>query len=190
MLVIEGADKLGKTTLAHSICKRLREMNFVPRYAHMSRPPDDFDFLRDYLGMVDLFTIQDRFYFGEWAYGTNRVGIGTQRFQALQWYTLVHGGLVILALADDDFLIHMWNTDQREEMFSCNKVLEANKRFKMLRDLGYVHIDYIIYHEKGKKFPGISTRHLNQIVEDYIERQRLAKTILGVHGTISSPVSV
>ncbi len=63
MIVLEGADGVGKTTLARAIAEAL---NLKVR--HMSRPDDDFDHVSGYMSLVGKH-VQDRFHLGSVVYG-------------------------------------------------------------------------------------------------------------------------
>ena len=60
MLILEGADHLGKTTLAKSL---------KLRYEHMGIPESGFDYYRDYLYPITPHVVADRFHLGAMVYG-------------------------------------------------------------------------------------------------------------------------
>lgn len=69
MLVIEGADRLGKTTLAKKLADRVKAISGrdVP-VAHMGRRPANFHYLWGYWNRVQRWTIYDRFHLGALVY--------------------------------------------------------------------------------------------------------------------------
>lgn len=71
MIIIEGCDNTGKSTLLKQLCSRIPELRYVE---HGPRPPKDYnDYFTEMLGVmsegdVDR-VIVDRFYFSELVYG-------------------------------------------------------------------------------------------------------------------------
>lgn len=64
MLIIEGADNVGKTTIAKRLAERLGY-----EYRHEGPPPVGVDVVRYYLERMHDDVVQDRFHWGEIVYG-------------------------------------------------------------------------------------------------------------------------
>lgn len=132
MLIIEGADNLGKTTA----CKRLVELaasdgvahEYPIRYQHMSRPNHHFDFFNDYQDMISRYAVQDRFHIGALAWHDKVLPLA--RLRIVEGWLAAQGSLVCVLVASDEkwYREHL-KSQPKQEMFSIDRILEGNKRF-------------------------------------------------------------
>lgn len=67
MIIIEGCDRVGKTTFAKRLCQDLDY-----KYFHLGPPEADFDFYWDFHKLIKANHILDRFHISEWAYAYAR----------------------------------------------------------------------------------------------------------------------
>lgn len=154
MLVIEGPDNVGKTTLAKRICERLGA-----RYSHMSRPPVGFDFFGGYKDMIRQKTVdgitplvvQDRFHFGGIAYHENVLPL--HRLEIVSSWVRAVGGLIVLVHASniESYTSHL-RRNPKTEMFDEDHLVTAAIRFNHLVpyadiciDITVPHSDFIVY---------------------------------------------
>lgn len=125
MLIIEGADRIGKTTLAKDIAKELD----VP-YMHCGKPPAGFDPVWWYLEPdIGTFHVCDRFHLGYLVYQTIEGSMKrTPNEQVLLDSLLTHSlqAFTVVLCADPRLIQERWTS---EEMFSCDHVLRANSMF-------------------------------------------------------------
>ena len=143
MLIIEGADHLGKTTAAKAIVQMAAEDGKYPiRYCHMSRPNKAFDFFNDYTDMMSRYAVQDRFHLGflVWHEGVMtpaRLAIIEGRLAALGSITL------IFYTSDEDWYRARLESQEKAEMFPIDKIIEANRKYakSLFWNGPYVHID-------------------------------------------------
>lgn len=129
MLIIEGADRLGKTTAIQSMRKELKLWNPPILYSHMSRPnEDEFDFYLDYVPLISTYTIQDRFHLGGIVWHKDKITIGhLQRIET--WLELV-GSVIVVFYASDFRWYENWiKADDRSNMLSVDLMLEANQQY-------------------------------------------------------------
>jgi len=68
MLILEGADQLGKTTLANKLLKELHKRGYPYVYRHFTRLPDCWKYPMSYLAHVSEPVVQDRFHMSEIVY--------------------------------------------------------------------------------------------------------------------------
>lgn len=130
MLIIEGSDNLGKTTLANEIliqANRLyKGLNFS--YKHMSRPGEDFDFFHDYYRMIKsskVTTVQDRFHLGGLVWHENKITAASLR--VIEGWIRANYGLVVILYTDNHSGYRkMLEVDNREQMFGVHKMCQAN----------------------------------------------------------------
>jgi broad-specificity NMP kinase len=129
MLIIEGADGVGKTTAALRLCT----MSGLER-RHMSRPPEDYDHLSEYVDGVHR-GVQDRYHLGSIVYG-RMLGRGTYptaaEMRLVQAYLRWQGCLVVVLTADRPWLEERLLQNPKEEMYSNELILDANDSYRSL----------------------------------------------------------
>lgn len=134
MLIIEGSDCLGKTTLANSILKRVNEI--APKLSavisHMTRPDENtFDFFTDYFPMIIPTVIQDRFHLGSLAYHDNKMT--PENLRIIEGQIFSRGGFVVVLYASN--FRRYWERlqqDTRSSILSKECQAEANRRFYLM----------------------------------------------------------
>lgn len=133
MLVIEGADHLGKTTLCHEVVKLAAEDGQYPiRYQHMTRPNKAFDFQLDYLDMISDHAVQDRFHLGAKVYHPE----GTLTDYALSsvqiWLKNVSSLTVIVYSSSENWYSRFLKEHPKAEMFTHEFLLGVNRKYEAL----------------------------------------------------------
>lgn len=130
MLIIEGSDCLGKTTLAKKIVKKVSEMGYPVVYSWMTRPNEQiFDFFLDYKKMINPCAVQDRFHLGGLAYHSNR--IFPRQLQIINgWIRSVGGLIVVLYAGDEEKYEQRIRKDERENLLSWPILCKGNDFFK------------------------------------------------------------
>ncbi len=135
MLIIEGPDGVGKTTLCHKLRKLLiehpaRVLSHV--YAHFSRLPSVFDQYWGYVERASANIVQDRFHMSEIVYA-----LACKRASPLtpEMYRLVDGHLrklgafTVLVTADIDLIESRWDTTQ---MYDKQITIDAASEFRLI----------------------------------------------------------
>lgn len=136
MLIIEGADNLGKTTA----CKRLVELadrrRFIPAYyAHMGRPPERFDFKYDYVDRMSFFAVQDRFHLGSLIWHENVMYEHKLKF--IEEKLAQFGSFVVVFYSSSKtHYEHRIKNSSRDEMFEGNDIIQANDAYRELASFG------------------------------------------------------
>lgn len=131
MFLIEGSDNLGKTTAAKTLIKLCNtpDCPYPIRYGHMSRPNEDvFNFGSDYMDLISVFAVQDRFHIGGMFYHPNRISLPALRW--IEGQMQIRGSFTVLLVAKET----LWYEEhlrkfQKEEMFDIKYMLEANEFF-------------------------------------------------------------
>jgi thymidylate kinase len=147
MLIIEGPDLCGKTTLCNALLKRLWENpkkygNYPAVYEHFSRLPPSWRYPKSYLPFIKRYSVMDRFHLSELCYG--RVTRGGTHLTAncvrfLDAQLALVGSYTVLITTSDDFLKAHWG---RDEMFTLDQVLAVNKMYKSLAEYNpEAHVD-------------------------------------------------
>lgn len=145
MIIVEGTDLVGKTTLCHKLTQHLGYT-----YQHLSRLPDTWRYPESYLEMMGPTVIQDRFHDSEYAYVYGRretkTKLTAEAYSAIQHRLHYYGGIKILVTADEDSIIERYRQD---EMYKIDVILRAQKWFMM----NYTRFNHVI--TCGKGFPEI-----------------------------------
>lgn len=126
MLIIEGADLMGKTTLAHALLKELT----THIYCHFTRLPKDFDYYGMYIDRMSPFIVQDRFHMSEIVYATVRgeePNITPLQYRLLDAHALMNGAFTVVLYSDDDLIRSRW---REGEMYTLDRVIAANFYFR------------------------------------------------------------
>lgn len=137
MLIIEGADNLGKTTAAKRLVKLADNhpsAGYWPvRYQHMSRPNKCFDFCNDYTDMMSKFAVQDRFHMGSlvWHEGVQTLA----RMKVIEGRLLALGSsMIVMYAGDDDWYRRHLAEQPKDELFDAETLVTANRKFREQSD--------------------------------------------------------
>ena len=184
MLIIEGSDLVGKTTLIKAICDEAITRDFPMIPQHFGLLPDNWDFDKGYHDYISKRTVMDRFVLSEVVYGeTLRSGsrideAGFYKLQYNMYKTAVSPAMtVIIAAAPDFFKEHVHKQMQeRVEVFKEEQICEVNDAFLKImqtRQLGRFQIEYDIAREihNDRDFPSSDPEFVNEIVETYLKLQ-------------------
>lgn len=144
MLIIEGADLVGKTTLAHKLVKELD--GHV--YKHFSRLPESFDYFWGYVENAVTHSVQDRFHMSEVPYALCRGEEPRVRnYEMLSAYLRCHCCAFTVVLYAEDRLIEERYVAERE-MYDLSQVLSANRWFY---DVDAGKFDMRFHYRKDRK---------------------------------------
>lgn len=147
MVVIEGADHVGKTTIAKRLASYL---GF--RYRHLSKPEEDFNFFKGFFDLSSPKTVWDRFHLGQLVYG-RRLGYHDYLHQSMMDQLVMdlrNQQVFTLIVVDDEERLKLRLKEKAKksgEMFSDEEILIANREFRTLSsrtDGGPPYQDYLI----------------------------------------------
>ena len=174
MIIIEGTDCVGKTTL----CKKLaKQTNMV--YRHLTRLPDSFHRVFDYLPMFQPNYVCDRLWLSEYAYcfGRRDVDPGSFYKRILESITTLSGALTVIVYCDTDTLREKYEVNKQDQMYNFDVVAEANNYFMAEVELSET-INYPIYYidlESADAWP--TDTHIEDIILQHNELQRQWKEL-------------
>jgi len=181
MLIIEGSDLVGKTTLIKEICKLADEHDFPLIPQHFGLLPKSWDYLLDYLPYVIKHTAMDRFILSEVIYGeTLRDGsrIDPFTFNALQLYLKSKKSMTVIIAAEPEFFkTHVHKQMQyRDEVFKEEQICKVNDAFNSIlvtREFNDFVVNYDIACEvrNDRDFPSSNLEFVEEIVETYLKLQ-------------------
>lgn len=175
MLIIEGPDNVGKTTLAKELLRRLWEEKRPYTYAHMGLLPPSWDFSWDYVSRMSRFIVQDRFHLGETVYGPllcgrNRIDKDTMRW--IDGYLRLKGALVVIVSSTATRIESNW--DPLREAFTLDQVLRVNHRYQEIADGTYrvgASVDLHVHVHDSDPYPAENPHVIETILRRYCERQ-------------------
>ena len=167
MLIIEGPDLVGKTTLAHECVRELNKRGFPHVYAHLSKLAASFDKVHGYIPLMHRHVVQDRFHLSRLAYGRhfkNQDVLTDNEMRWLQAKLWLQGAFTVLLLAKPDgvFLRKQWAERGRAEMYEIDGIVEVNKVYHQLYEEYQPYID-CAYQFDGKS--GWPSRYTETIVD-------------------------
>lgn len=188
MLIIDGTDLVGKTTLQLALLKRLQSVGpWIG--AHFTRLPKMWAFPNDYFPRMSRHVVQDRFHMSEVAYSTAR---GDETSLSPFKYSLVDarlrqlGGLTVVITADEDFIRSQWRSCNDGQMYDLDTVLRANRAFSEIvsNHTDYkVDVDYVMATPMGAGYPAQRHGLIDDIIDRYMVRQAVLDGVLR-HGTV------
>jgi hypothetical protein len=183
MLIIEGSDCLGKSTIVKAISDKLMEPGCRHYTCHMSRPDDSFNFFTDYANMMGVNTIQDRFHLGALAYHENTYTPAERTI--IEGRLLMEGSvIVVLYAADFRWYENHIEADTRGNLLSRDKLCEANQRFAKMVSMQHQHhplaphIDFSFDISPAfghKKIRWVSQTSINTITQEWLKRREAAE---------------
>jgi thymidylate kinase len=134
MITIEGADKLGKTHLAHAIIKEANSRGMFPAiYGHFSKLPKTWDAMEDYPRFIAPWVVMDRFYMSDVVYRQidgEPTTLDPETCRRLERCLLDYGHVSIVLVSDSNWwLERQWAKSDRPELYSCEHVLKVNQAY-------------------------------------------------------------
>lgn len=145
MIIIEGADLVGKTTLCH----KLLETEYCQKngmvYSHLSRLPPGWRNPGSYLARACSNTVQDRFHLSEPVYAAVRgeeTRLTPERYRLVDAWLRLMGAITVVVVTDDKILESRW---REGEMYDLAQVKKANALFmRAVAERDRPFIDYRI----------------------------------------------
>lgn len=177
MLIIDGTDLVGKTTLQQKLVSCLA--SYGPWIsAHFTRLPVGWKHPVSYFPRMSRYIVQDRFHMSELAYAfacgreTDLTAFGYNQVDAKLRQL---GGFTVVITASDEFLESQWAPHNRDEMYDLTTIKRANEAFGKLASNDWkdynIDCDLNIHVQKGSEFPSSRRDVVDRIIERYMERQ-------------------
>jgi hypothetical protein len=201
MLIIEGPDMIGKTTLCKKLLKELNTTYNMPHiYAHFSKLPKAWDFFWDYIQRMSRNIVQDRFHLSEIVYAhvcRYREG-GTplypEKYRLIDAHLRTLGGVTVVLSAEAEWMEGQLHEKfhVREEMFKADQIMEVNRVFHMLgdgtqpeefqwnyfEDGSGIDIDFHYVMDNHMDYPAENEEFVKAVINKYVQRQTLLDSIL------------
>lgn len=180
MLIIDGADLVGKTTLAKAIVGNLNDIDYMHMLMHLSRLPETFDAHRGYIDKMSVDTVWDRFHLSEIAYRMHddrHSNLTPIKFDLVEASMRLIGGYSIVMTADDD-VIKARHKSRNDELYSLEHILQVNQTFIQMQNCSKIimrgreyryHIDKCIHITASYNHQAF-LNDIQDVVNDYITR--------------------
>lgn len=172
MIIVEGTDGLGKTTLCQTLLKQLP----THVYSHFTRLPEGFDYYWGYKERISPNIVQDRFHMSEVCYARMRnedTKLDPETYRLVD-ATLRRAGAYTVVLIGSDSLITKRGI-QKDEMYDTSQILKANSYFISMVDGGHLEdfyrpdVDFVI--NLTERYPYVDERTVAHVLEGYHRRR-------------------
>jgi thymidylate kinase len=184
MLIIEGADHVGKTTFAKKLEAHPRMREYGMLHQPLSRLPDSFHRYWGYEQLAWRNRLCDRFHMSEVVYSHARDDDETTltpgRYRLVDAMVRLRAGFTVVITCESDVLQQRLHGSPKDEMYSNALILKANEAFRQIathRELTYdgrtfyegIDVDAHIRCDRNTPYP---TEHdVRNVVAAY-ERRR------------------
>lgn len=155
MIVIEGPDLAGKTTLATALFKMISaESGRDPMVRHFTKVTKTFDKFWGYKNCIQRDVILDRFHLSDVVYRaaqSERHDLTPFKYELIDAEITRVGGVVVVLVPSDELMEDRWNAlpPSRTEMYSLEQNLKIRALFEITATLGRVqNVDGEIYAPK------------------------------------------
>ena len=170
MLIIEGTDGLGKTTLVKKLVAALEPHGpWVGQ--HFTRLPLTWQHPESYQPFIHQYVVRDRFHMSEPAYSYGRgekTNLTDEKYRIIDsWCRLVGAFTVVLVTPDHSFI-----SDLHDDMYDDEVIIRANDWFRQLQNSSEYDWDMIL---EVPSYP--DETDIDHILTCYLERQRCVKEI-------------
>lgn len=183
MLIIEGSDLTGKTTLCKKLASDIRLVNRGYVYKHFSRLPSGFNFVGGYFQNAVERSVQDRFHMSEIVYSKARSEpvspLDSQDYRLVDAGLRALGSFTVVLVAEPNLLMTRYSTRDRQEMYDLQLILDANSYFADIAvsheffdnsDRMYSCIDVDAVINLTEKHPWPNEEDLENILTVYLHR--------------------
>lgn len=168
MLIIEGGDLVGKTTVCKKLCSYLYLQKGGYVYQHLSRLPSGFDRCKGYMALASRCSVRDRFHMSEIIYAKVRkenTALSPERYRLIDAHLRMLGAYTVVITAEEE-LIKARSRD--DEMYSMAQILRANEYFNTKLEC-WMDCDAHFHCTVEKPF--LTKQDLDHIIDAYARRQ-------------------
>ncbi len=182
LLVLEGADGTGKTTLAKAIEKRNH------RYVHNGPPPDGISLFEHYtqqmLAARHVDTVFDRLHVGELIYGPVMRGkslITLEEMRLLNRLLFSMGGKVIFCDTNNEAILGNWlDRKGQEYVDQVEKIKRVAYDYRTLFDQEFGQQDTVVFdYNESYLLERVNQFFPYDEVPDFLRRKRCPEGVIG-----------
>lgn len=133
MLIFDGADFTGKTTMVLYATRYLQEQHGAAHMPmHLTRPPETFDYYRGYLDKISVETVWDRFHLSNLAYRSHDDHVSSMtplKYELVDAALRQAGGFVVAVWAERDVIRERCAARGNDTMYDLEHILRVNSTF-------------------------------------------------------------
>lgn len=200
MLIVEGTDKVGKTTLCAKLLEALRERKCPVTGESSKPPPPGWDYYWGYIPSITANVVMDRFVMSELCYGEaarDGSGIGPETYRLLDADMREYGAVTVVIVADDAWLDRQLEKE-RDVMFGVDAIKSVNRLFRsaglhqavLSRGKTWkVDADFVYDMSREPLFPAENPLFVDQVVTAWMTRRKHLSGI-GCQPTVKSRLMV
>jgi len=175
MLVVSGADLVGKSTFCAKVLKILQEDYKLPHMLHhLSRPPASFDYYQDYVDILSVYSVWDRFHLDSLAYRAcddHPSRMTPLKFAMTEAQFRLNCGYQVVLYTDQHVLQNRYDL-KGDPMYSIEHIKRVNEKFV---EMCYKRDDHFVVRGQGYSpridMYGESTDSMIEcVVESYVAR--------------------
>lgn len=171
MIIVEGTDLVGKTTLCHKLVEELNRRGHPHIYSHFSKLPDCFDTYWGYVPFINRYVVQDRFHLSRMAYSNvckDQRSISYLEQKLIESHLLRIGAYIVVVYSQEEVIKQRYEKRKDKELYSLSRVLEVNEIYTRCRDSFNISTFYkTIYVKENENI----LEESSSIIEDYIKIQ-------------------
>lgn len=167
MLIIEGPDCAGKTTLAKKFVNLLgRYLPYI--YQHLSRLPKGWS-LHEYFDLIYLCRVQDRFHISEPLYAQMRGDTSLFQFgdafqKAIEARLASVGALTVILLPSDSCIKNLWKPDQ---MYTLDQTLHIAALYREYA-WNKANLQTTMVYAFNSEFPAENHQFMDEVIGRYL----------------------
>lgn len=176
MLIIEGTDGVGKTTLAKRLVQELQKRGpWV--YTHFTKLPDCWRFPDDYVPHIIRHVVRDRFHMSDVAYRYARGE--AQRFTEHTYLCIdarvrLVGGMTVVIFADSEARLRQ--NSGPHQMHSYEQHRRADDMYRRLVAKREVECAMTYHLKDTGPWPAEDDKFVKEILREYLARQDAFET--------------
>jgi hypothetical protein len=182
VLIVEGADLLGKTTLVEQLLQGLSDLGHIPD--HFGLLPEGWDYGWDYVGRMNRKVVMDRLIMSELVYGTvvrDGPRISPERYRWLDGQLRLRGAFTVV-LVGSMGLVNRRFAERSDRVYDLDMVQDVNQGFKGLvrgDEFRDYRPDWDMRWELDFAYPWIRPDAVQVILDQYRERWDAVQQVRG-----------
>lgn len=142
MLILEGPDLVGKTTLAKKLVAAAHKAFMPASYTHFSRLPDCWKFPSSYRHYITCYGVCDRFHMSEIAYSEARGDarkLNVEGYRLIDTWCRLQGSVTVLIRAKPGVISARYaaKSNSRDEMYKDSVIERANDTYRAIAERSY-----------------------------------------------------
>jgi hypothetical protein len=179
MLIVEGADLVGKSTFCEAAARVLADRGLLHDLHHDDRPEPGDDYYHRYRSRRYVFSLWDRYHLGELAYRAfddRPSTITPLAFDLAEAGVRECCGFVIVITAEEETLRQRFALGKKKELYDLERILKVNERYmEIVRSSGrtltlrgkdyHPRVDYWIYDAAGADVERVVEIYARQLRE-------------------------